>query len=500
MAFIFMILFFSEASAQVDMNEWGRASLGGNWDNPQNRGAASQHPWSRWGIGRKTYFHASVLSASGEEGRRTRYAEEVTVRASADPTPPPSRTGDVCHYAGYLSVVQENGTCLYPWSLGRWSKRQAREQLGILYTKYEACGRRNQVRCNPALYGTASVHRGNRACRSRGGQDKGCCVRTVNENDPGEVNTACNLALFGGNPKGDGSVPADPERMRRFLASLEGDHAKQASYLNTAMAVLDSSCASPDRHRECTLMREVLGESVDFFRRQDSSGQCLGRGLLALETDLDSLTDRIGLHFYDTFLLNAVSHAFSWKERKKHLLPTIIGRYENDPRTKTAMEAARRNAREFPNRNQCYRYVKHALNGKDCSSRPRERRGFCRGRKIGESYYTDDEYPWGNRYAKNAEPEVAEHGGFVDITDSAYGFEGGPEEAPVGSVIVYRPRPNRGAGHIEIVTVDEQGKRWYCANTCQETPVSSRKRLGQARVPTAIMIHMEESEKRLFEQ
>ena len=416
--------------------------------------------WHGWSRKEKALFHVRLVETMAESSKEVRHA---SARDLASIT-----ALNLCNYAGFVSLV-ENRTCKSPWGLNARNK----DDLSLLYVKYQSCGMNNVVRCNPLLYGTRREHSNNNTCLQgrRDGKkiDRGCCVRVEDENDGGGVTQACNTNLFGNSP----------DAIKNFIRSLSSDPKRLIQYLLTSLAVIKN--CNPTQ-QECAELKQIVQTSLNILGEDDFLQCQLPQALANLGVGMQIFQDFVEDLEYEQ-LGEAVARAFTWKERRMEILHEIIDRVADDPRTANVIETARLN--QTGRQGECYKFVKRALAG--IVMRGKDKEGF-----LGEYYLTSRSQV----HAKYAVNHLAERG-FINITDLGYPLD--PNKAPHGSVVVYRdtrpPTPARPirSGHVDVVEIKPDGTRRFYSDHVRSTPVSDR---AGSYVPIGIMLPVSDHDKK----
>ena len=417
---------------------------------------ASWHGWSRGG---RTLFHVRLVETMADASSRLRH-EARTERDLASVS-----DLELCNYAGFLSLMGNDGRCKFPGRLDEGDQRS----LSLLYVEYQYCGRTDVVRCNPLLYGNRGEHADNGACLAgrREGKDaySGCCVRVEDEGDGGGVTETCNTSLLGNNP----------QSIRNFIGSLSKEPERLAKYLLAALAVIKGCDVTQD---DCAALKGIVQKSIDILEA-DGYLQCqLPKTLANLGVGFQVFQNFVEDMEYER-LNQSIAQAFDWRSRRMDILRRVLDRHRDDPKTAHVIETLRKNIRPGNNGGQCWRYVKHALSGR--SPVPRDGSWVASSKK---GFFTG--YP-SSRYARQAADELLDYG-FIDITKLGYPLD--PMQAPHGSVVVYRDvRPGK-PGHIEIVDETQRGRR-FCSDYCSDKPPSRR-------VPFVIMVPVSQQDRRLL--
>ena len=377
---------------------------------------------------------------------------------------------ELCNYAGYLSVLREDGKCQNPWKL---EASELGADLDELYTSYNTCegSNSNAIRCNPILYGFQSEHQSNSLClRGRKDRDleQGCCIKSPNQWDASVSTRQCNQILFG-NYAG--------LTFRNFVDSMVKKPERLARYLAMASSFIQS--CNPAQ-QECSTLKSLVTTSLKRLdlKQNPLLSYSLSKKFLDLRINVRALRRNFDA-LEDEGLNNAVDQTISWQKRRLTIIRQLVEEYENNTKTEEVIKHAIKQARARRARGdklgQCYTYVKRAL--------------------LGGGYL--DSYFWtGRGWAKEAIHDLPPLG-FIDIT--SFGIPLDPRRAPHGSIVVYEGGPY---GHIEIVNVvtDSKGKptrRFYISDLINNKPVSEV--LHPWRRPIAIMIAINDEDRKDLE-
>ena len=462
--------------------------------------------WNNWDFSQRTEFHSRLVLTAGESSRshlfrprmptvstpprRSQISREEVVQAGsmADGEVADTEIG-YCNYAGFLSIIQDDGVCLSPWMLKR--NAEAKKSLSIAYVEYNPCGRKNVIRCNPVLYGTKTEHGANPRCLVLRRSGQGCCVQVVDENNGQSSTDSCNEAIFGG----------ESDRIQSFVSSLSNNPQKLAKYLLSSLQII-KSC--PETSVECQNLQELVSISLDTLEDKESLQCSLAMGLVSLGVDtsfLDDVSDRLSLS-------EGISDAWNWAQERKRNLDNMITDYQRDPRTRSSvsllLENLDRKQDTMVERGQqdrsdrsiqdCYKFVKRALGGAslvDIESRGRRHDGVFadgiqrrRNPPLADNRFFDGTYS--DSYARNGEEALNSYG-FIDITE--FGQPLDRDLAPADAILVYKKRGDPHApGHIEMVVDRGNGNRQYCSDFCHEGQA-----IGDDRYElTGILIHRDQ--------
>ncbi len=381
--------------------------------------------------------------------------------------PPPSdiddKVGHLCAYGGYLSAVKNVVRCKSPWTV----KKHDLKEFAPLYIKYNICGERNMIRCNPFLYGTLGEHReDNNRCLDRPGDEDGpgCCIKLPphkSEDNAYDATYSCNEAL----------LKDYPEKVGSLVNKISQDPKRLAEYLTTSL-IITENCQEGEQ--KCTELQTMVETSFEFvskkFKEINGLSSEVLKNMADLKLDVDIMNNIAWLLKDDKFA-SGVASVYSWEQRRMALFDTIIKRIEEDERTKNVIATAQRRARR-KSRGLCYHYVKQSLVAG----------GMGKG-------YLDQHYYW-RRAARHAKEELKEFG-FINLLD--YGYPSNPDEFPIGSILVY----NGGRyGHVEIVSIDKSGEREYISDFKARNPIHL---INANRNLTAIMIPIMDEERALLD-
>lgn len=359
----------------------------------------------------------------------------------------------ICNYGGWMSSLDKDGKCLAPWTK-KLRKDETLADFGPFYTGKYSCGK-GKFRCNPTVFG--------------GGKDgKGICVVTK-DTDPNQATSDCLSALDKVAHKSHlEELIADPEKSARYIAMA----AETIRYCN-------------DYEGTATFCEELINAYKFSTNKLINciEGQSLYKYLPNVispfnEVEINEIAKNLASDFsaYQAELEKRQLEALA---KNAEIIKKGIKSYSESDKTKLMIKKLRRNITKciadscdkissLANKDKkpgyksvayCARYVKYGM--------------------LGSKNYLKSYPNFVN--AVNA-GHTLKNAGFSNLMDNPSFSSITPENAPIGSVIVYRKVGAKGGrpGHIEVKTAENE----YISDFKGSKPT----RVGGMRVPIGIYI------------
>jgi hypothetical protein len=353
-----------------------------------------------------------------------------------------------CLFGGWPSMYQRS-QCLPPWNA---AVRREMSDYGPVYDGSFSCGGAGLFRCNPIIFGGPSEN-----------PERGHCVQT-DDRDPKAATLSC-LENF------------SAEDQQRLLESLAMDPEKLSIYLGLAAEIIGYCREQGNSFTSCQRLTQNLElMSSKGVRCHDRTAlyPYLPSLVTPLNSDeLDRIADGLASSFQE-YQLDLEMRQAEAVEHNLRVYQEAFSQYSDSPEVEQMISTLRNNltrclgnaCRGTKRANvsvaYCARYVKHGM----------------------QHAFLNGDYPdaWNYRYAAHSDRWLTP-AGFVNILDLPGMESMTPENAPIGSVVVFdRVGSRRTPGHIEVKT----GDREYMSDFVTSTPT----RLGGQRRVTGIFIKL----------
>lgn len=390
--------------------------------------------------------HDALMDAMQSRALQTQSTSTGTQEQEGDNT-------DTCLWGGWISTKDEAGRCQAAYRLDVYNDPYIKN-FGQTYDRTMSCGSENLFRCNPVIFGKAESGRDSR----------GYCV-VVPQADSALIMTACREAAR--------------TNAAEHLKKMQTDPQLLAQYINQA-AEIAVQCRQGGS--TCGDFIEAISQGVKpALSCHQSSALFPYMSSTLSETNMnmiDQLTGSLGSE-YNTYIENLLQNRNAAIEHNQNLMQQAIQQYSS------SNDVSRMWARLNQNLTVHYNSRRRRIGSKSRGASVGRCLMYVKMSMLSGNFFNN--YP-SQLHARDFGSNLS-RAGFTNLMETPGFEEIDPENAPAGSIIVYR---GGDSGHIEVKTEDGR----YMSDFVSSTPISSR---TNRRVPIGIYVKIPDNIEGLVE-